>query len=101
MLRRKLAKEFEIEDLGELHYFLGMEVARLKKEIFVSQRKYVLDLLRETGMSGCRPADMSIDPKSEVRRCETENPCEYSAISTTNREIDLLVSYVLGHSFCS
>ena len=57
-----LASEFEIKDLGTLRYFLGMEVARSKKGIVVSQRKYVLDLPKETGMSGCRPAKTPIDP---------------------------------------
>ena len=44
-LKKVLAKEFEIKNLGNLKYFLGMEFTRSKKGIFVSQRKYVLDLL--------------------------------------------------------
>lgn len=43
-----LAHEFEVKDLGELKYFLAMEIARSKAGIVVSQRKYVLDLLQET-----------------------------------------------------
>lgn len=43
-LKMNLAKEFEIKDLGQLKYFLGMDVARSKKIIMVSQRKYALDL---------------------------------------------------------
>ena len=46
-LKRRLAMEFEIKDLGALEYFLGMEFARSKEGIFVNQRKYVLDLLGE------------------------------------------------------
>lgn len=60
-LKRNLSSEFEIKDLGSLRYFLGMEVARSRKEIVVSQRKYILDLLKETGMSGCRPIDTPMD----------------------------------------
>ena len=46
-LKRCLAKEFEIKDLGKLKYFLGIEVARSKQGIFISQHKYVIDLLKE------------------------------------------------------
>ncbi|KAM7516034.1 hypothetical protein LguiA_005617 [Lonicera macranthoides] len=38
-----------------------MEVARSKTGIVVSQRKYILDLLSETGMSGCKPSDTPIE----------------------------------------
>lgn len=44
-LKKLLAKEFKIKDLGKLQYFLGIEVARSAKRIFISQRKYILDLL--------------------------------------------------------
>ncbi|KAH9769755.1 reverse transcriptase Ty1/copia-type domain-containing protein [Citrus sinensis] len=60
-LKQCLAKEFEIKDLGQLIYFLGMEIVRSKEGIVVSQRKYTLDLLKETGMSGCKPADTPIE----------------------------------------
>lgn len=61
-LKMKLAKEFEIKDLGKLRYFLGIEVVRYKRGIISSQRKYVLDLLKEIGMLGCKPAMVPIDP---------------------------------------
>ncbi|KAA0037323.1 Beta-galactosidase [Cucumis melo var. makuwa] len=60
-LKQRMRNEFEIKDLENLKYFLGMEVARSKEGISVSQRKYTLDLLTETGMLGCLPADTSIE----------------------------------------
>ncbi|KAL5779167.1 hypothetical protein ACOSQ2_009904 [Xanthoceras sorbifolium] len=65
-LKKLLAKEFEIKDLGNLKYFLGIEVARSKTRILVSQRKYVLDLLKETGMLGCKPVDTPMDSASKL-----------------------------------
>ena len=50
-----------MKDLGPLRYFLGIEIARSPKGIVLSQRKYVLDLLAETGMLGCRPCSTPID----------------------------------------
>lgn len=61
-LKKALASEFEIKDLDPLKYFLGMEFARSKKEIFVSQRKYILDLLEETGLLGCKAAETPMEP---------------------------------------
>ena len=56
-LRGKLFQEFEMKDLGRLKYFLGIEVLRSKKGIFISQRKYVLDLLAETRMLHCKTVE--------------------------------------------
>ena len=60
-LKNILVTEFEFKDLGNLKYFLGIEVARSKQCISMCQRKYVLDLLAETGMLDCRPADTPME----------------------------------------
>lgn len=49
-LKGSLAREFEIKDLGSLRYLLGIEVAKAKQGIFLSKRKYVLDLLKKAEM---------------------------------------------------
>ncbi|XP_057962167.1 uncharacterized mitochondrial protein AtMg00810-like [Malania oleifera] len=66
-LKKVLATKFEVKDLGQMRYFLRMEVARSKKGISVSQRKYTLDLLTETGMLGCKLSDTPIEA---VKRTE-------------------------------
>ncbi|RVW65953.1 Retrovirus-related Pol polyprotein from transposon RE1 [Vitis vinifera] len=60
-LQNYLSREFEMKDLGYLKYFLGIEVSRSSEGIFLTQRKYALDLLQETGMSGCQPVNTPIE----------------------------------------
>ena len=72
-LKGKLDEEFEIKDLGALKYFLGMEFARSKEGIFVNQRKYVLDLLDETGMLGCKLVETPIEPNVKLQPTKAKN----------------------------
>jgi len=72
-LKERLAAQFEMKDLGKLKYFLGIEVAYSRQNIFISQRKYVLDLLKETGKLGCKPTGVPIEQNHRIVNDE-ENP---------------------------
>ena len=54
-LKHLLHTSFHIKDLGLLKYFLGIELARSSKGLFLNQRKYILDLLEDTDLLGARP----------------------------------------------
>nr|GEZ96750.1 putative reverse transcriptase, RNA-dependent DNA polymerase [Tanacetum cinerariifolium] len=56
-LKEGLFTEFKMKDLGNLKYFLGIEVLMSPKGIFICQKKYILDLLAEIGMINCKTAD--------------------------------------------
>ena len=51
-----LSTQFKIKDLGPLKYFLGLEIARSTQGIYVNQRKYTLDILKDTGLVGAKPS---------------------------------------------
>jgi histone deacetylase 1/2 len=54
-----------LKDLGELHYFLGIEVKRVRDGIIMSQEKYANDLLHRVNMQICKTVDtpLSISDK--------------------------------------
>ncbi|MDV3143949.1 MAG: reverse transcriptase domain-containing protein, partial [Candidatus Phytoplasma australasiaticum] len=52
---------FKIKDLGELKYFLGIEFSRSAQGIFMSQRKYALELVSEAGLAGVKPATTPLE----------------------------------------
>ena len=87
-LKKRLAKDFEIKDLGMLKYFLGEEFARSKKGIFVNQRKYVLDLLGETGLLGCKVAETPIEPNLKLH---TAKPKDVKNIEQYQRLVGRLI----------
>lgn len=64
-LLQDLKKDFALKDLGELHYFLGIEVSQGKDGILLSQEKYAGDILTHVGMTNCKP---SITPLSTTEK---------------------------------
>ena len=51
---KQLGDMFYLKDMGSLHFFLGIEVIPTQAELFLSQHKYVRDLLANTSMSGVK-----------------------------------------------
>ncbi|RVW14408.1 Retrovirus-related Pol polyprotein from transposon RE2 [Vitis vinifera] len=51
-LKQHLFIHFQTKDLGKLKYFLGIEIAQSSSGVVLSQRKYALDILEETGTGG-------------------------------------------------
>ncbi|KAE8731219.1 Detected protein of unknown function [Hibiscus syriacus] len=75
-LKNFLSNQFEVKDIGQLKYFLGMEVARSSKGIIISQRKYVIDILKEIGLLGCKPVATPIDPNQKLEKEDGVEPVD-------------------------
>ena len=52
--KRKLDVEFEMKELGMMHYFLGMEVWQNANGISLRQGNYAVEILKRFGMMDCK-----------------------------------------------
>ncbi|GKB16775.1 ribonuclease H-like domain-containing protein [Tanacetum coccineum] len=61
-----LNNEFDMTDLGALNYFLGISADRTPTGLFLSQKKYALQLLERAHMVTCNPSRIPVDTESKL-----------------------------------
>nr|GEZ70833.1 ribonuclease H-like domain-containing protein [Tanacetum cinerariifolium] len=61
-----LHREFSMIDFGALNYFLGISVMRDSSGMFLSQRKYAMEILERAHVVGCNPSRTPIDIESKL-----------------------------------
>jgi histone deacetylase 1/2 len=65
-LLKDLQGEFALKDLGDLHYFLGIEVKQQGDGLVMSQQKYATNILLRAGMSKCKPVNTPISSTDKL-----------------------------------
>ena len=60
-LKEHMKKHFLMKDLGEIRYFLGIEIDNTSEGITLNQRKYTLELFNEAGMIDSKPLMTLLD----------------------------------------
>jgi hypothetical protein len=66
-----LSKKYVVKNLGELHWYLGMEILRDGHEMLLSQRVYTEKILERFGMKDSKPAKTPMDSKGTSCRDAT------------------------------
>jgi hypothetical protein len=62
----QLRDDFAVKDLGPLSYFLGIQVSHTSKGLFLSQKKYISDLLTRTNMMHSKGVSTPMLPKEKL-----------------------------------
>jgi hypothetical protein len=72
MLSQKFAKdmknEFEMSLLGELSFFLGLQICQRNQGIFISQTKYIIEMLKRFGMEDCKLVNTPMQTSYKLRK---------------------------------
>jgi len=79
-LKSFLDDTFKIKDLGEVHYFLGIEVLHTDHGLLLTQRKFTTELLQEFGCNTARSVVCPLDYNTKLHSDEGEalnNPTQY------------------------
>lgn len=90
-----------MKDLSHLKYFLGIEVARSGEDIYLSQRKYCLDIISECGLTGSSPVST---PMVENHKLVPDEGPMYGDVSRYRRLVGRLVYLALKRpelSYCA
>lgn len=74
-IKELLKQEFQMEDLGDLSYFLGIKIERdmERKIIYLNQQNYLKTILNRFNMESCKPVDIPLDTKFKIVKQKEEN----------------------------
>ena len=85
-----LHTRFRIKDLGDLKYFLGIQIARSKKGIYLSQLKYALEIIKDTGLLGNKTVDFPMEESKLSHKGELlKDPTVYCRLVDTSQLLGL------------
>ncbi|XP_049374845.1 uncharacterized mitochondrial protein AtMg00810-like [Solanum verrucosum] len=79
----RLSYQFAMKDLGNLHYFLGIQVVRSSHGLHLSQQKYISDLLLKFHMHTCKPICTPLASRTSISLLDGEllsDPSEYRSM---------------------
>ncbi|KAK2987733.1 hypothetical protein RJ640_016831 [Escallonia rubra] len=97
-----MTKEFEMTDIGEMSYFLGVEVKQMEDGIFMSQRKYAEQILSQFRMKDCNPVAIPVETGVELRidsNRKSVNPTLYKSMVESLRYLTFTqpnITYAVG-----
>ncbi|KAK1692144.1 hypothetical protein QYE76_008841 [Lolium multiflorum] len=89
-----MTRKFEMSMMGELKFFLGFQVRQLAKGTFISQEKYVKDMLKKFNMTNASPMKTPMPVKGQLGSCDGEKDVDIKhdpVHSPVDRPLDRLV----------
>ncbi|GJY50787.1 zinc finger, CCHC-type containing protein [Tanacetum coccineum] len=77
--KKRMTSQFEMSDLGELTYYLGIEVSQEKDCGKIKQERYVMKILKEAGLEDCNTTLCPMEPGLKLSKAKVEHPISKGA----------------------
>lgn len=75
---KSMQKEFEISMMGELSYFLGLQIQQNSKGTFINQAKYTKELIKKFGLDDAKACDKQMATTTKLNKYEFGKPVEHT-----------------------
>ena len=83
-----MKNEFEMSMMGELNYFLGLQIKKRSDGIFINQAKYTRDLIKKFGLEGAKTSKI---PMATITKLDKDEKCINIDIKLYRSMIDSLL----------
>ena len=87
-----LQSEFEMTDLGIMKYFVGIEVEKYEKGVFICQQKYATYILKRFKMNKCKPTNTPIATCTKLSKQDEGTKINYTMYKKIARSLMYLTT---------
>ena len=87
-----MSKKFEMSMIGELSYFLGLQISQTSTGMFISQAKYLKDMLKRYGMEDCAPMSTPMTTDCKLSK-DDDTPHRCNSLQINNWSSPILNYY--------
>eukprot|EP00253_Pinus_taeda_P026059 PITA_26059 len=86
---QNMSREFEMSMIGELSHFLGLQVSQTRAGLFISQAKYLKDMLKRYGMEECAPMSTPM-----TTNCKLSKNDDYPPVDATHYRLSIIGAFL-------
>nr|GFB45983.1 hypothetical protein [Tanacetum cinerariifolium] len=103
-----MVKRFEMSMMGEMKFFLGLQVNQFSNGIFINQYKYIFDILKRFGIENCDPVPTPMVEQAKLKLDLVGKPVDHtdyrsmigSLMYVTSSRPDIMFATYADHAGC-
>ncbi|GKB04279.1 retrovirus-related pol polyprotein from transposon TNT 1-94 [Tanacetum coccineum] len=96
-----MVKRFEMSMMGEINFFLGLQVNQFSNGIFINQSKYTLDILKQFGMENCDTVPTPMVEQAKLKLDLVGKPVDHTDYRSMIGSLMYLISSRLDIMFAT